>query len=106
MLLGDGRAQQALRTAGLPEAFGDDAGLLMLVEMRNQFLGEQPPYGFAEGVVILEDSWEAVIERSGVTPVNGRVYTLVVMGPAVGDEPASFWNPLALSLVDSDPMLQ
>ena len=60
----------------------------------------------AEGVVILEDGWDAVIERSGVTPVNGRVYTLVVMGPAVGDDPASFWNPLALSLVDSDPMLQ
>ena len=59
----------------------------------------------SEGVVILEDSWEAVIDRAGITPVNGRVYTLVVIGPAVSD-PGSFWNPMALSLVDSDPMLQ
>jgi hypothetical protein len=58
------------------------------------------------GVVIWEGPWEDVIEMSGVTPVNGRVYTLVVMGPAVGDDPASFWNPTALSLVDNDPMPQ
>jgi hypothetical protein len=58
------------------------------------------------GVVIWEGPWDGVIEMSGVTPVNGRVYTLVVMGPAVGDDPASFWNPTALSLVDNDPMPQ
>jgi hypothetical protein len=58
------------------------------------------------GVVIWEGPWDGVIEMSGVTPVNGRVYTLVVVGPAVGDDPASFWNPTALSLVDNDPMPQ
>lgn len=60
----------------------------------------------SEGVEIWQGSWNSVMRMSDITPVNGRVYTLVVLGPAVDAAPWGFWNPIAVTLVDNDPMLQ
>ena len=58
------------------------------------------------GVEIWQGSWTSAIRRSDITPVNGRVYTLVVLGPAVAPGRRDFWNPIAVTLVDNDPALQ
>jgi hypothetical protein len=61
---------------------------------------------FLEGVSAWVGSWTGVIRLSGVTPVDGRVYTLVVIGPAVAEAPDGFWNRPTVTLVDNDPELQ
>jgi hypothetical protein len=61
---------------------------------------------FLKGVSAWVGSWTGVTRRSGITPVNGRVYTLVVIGPAVAEAPDGFWNRPTVTLVDNDPELQ
>ena len=61
---------------------------------------------FLDGVSAWVGSWNGVKLRSGVTPVNGRVYTLVVIGPAVAEDRNGFWNAPTVTLVDNDPELQ
>ena len=57
----------------------------------------------ANGSVMYSEPWSDVTERSGVTPVDGRNYTVVVVGPAVGLAPTGFWNASRAVVVDSDP---
>nr|MDQ2647319.1 hypothetical protein [Myxococcota bacterium] len=55
------------------------------------------------GSVMYSEPWSEVTERSGVTPVDGRNYTVVVVGPAVGLAENGFWNASRAVVVDSDP---
>ncbi|HLV66318.1 MAG TPA: hypothetical protein VKY73_10930 [Polyangiaceae bacterium] len=56
------------------------------------------------GSVLHVESWAEVVEHSSVTLENGRSYTLVLLGPAVGLRPNGFWNPSLVSIVDNDPL--
>jgi hypothetical protein len=53
---------------------------------------------------LLAERWSAIKMRAGLsTLVDGRSYTLVVLGPAAGFTRKGFWNPPALSVVPNDP---
>jgi len=56
------------------------------------------------GSVMYSEPWADITERSGVTLVDGRNYTVVVVGPAVGlTTNNGFWNASRAVVVDSDP---
>lgn len=119
-------ASQALGTLDMRTVPPDDSSMIALSLGSSMTRGALQPknpradqrsedYGISDdggiallsaAVVIWEGSWKALSRISGITPVNGRVYTLVVIGPAVEAAPWGFWNPTAVTIVDNDPMLQ
>jgi hypothetical protein len=53
---------------------------------------------------VFAERWSAIKMRAGLsTLVDGRSYTLVLLGPAAGFARKGFWNPSALSVVPNDP---
>jgi hypothetical protein len=78
-------------------------------DLRSEQLGISDGGGlefFVDGVSQWVGSWNGVTRLSAVTPINGRVYTLVVIGPAVAEDSDGFWNAPTVTLVDNDPELQ
>jgi hypothetical protein len=55
------------------------------------------------GSVMYSEPWSEVTERTGITLVDGRNYTVVIVGPSVGLAPNHFWNGSRAVVVDSDP---
>jgi hypothetical protein len=50
------------------------------------------------------EPWTDVTERTGITLVDGRNYTVVVVGPSVGlGLTGGFWTASRAVVVDSDP---
>jgi hypothetical protein len=53
---------------------------------------------------LFAERWSAIKARAGLsTLVDGRSYTLVLLGPAAGFAGKGFWNPRAFSVVPNDP---
>ena len=59
-----------------------------------------------DGTPFVSERWLNVLERAGIDAfVDGRGYTVVVVGPAGNVGSRGFWNDAAIGVVDNDPQL-
>ena len=57
-----------------------------------------------EGVVLYQEGWASLRDRAGISEVvNGRSYSLVLVGPSPQVAKPGFWSSPSLVLVDNDP---
>jgi hypothetical protein len=55
------------------------------------------------GAYEFTEPWLGIEKRSGVSPEDGRGYTLIVIGASYTVPEGDFWHSMAFTLVDNDP---